>query len=263
MKIEARTALITGANGGIGQAIARALAKRGAKLVLTGRRAEALEGVAEETGARTIVVDLADRAALDRLIEQTLDVDVVVANAAVPASGRVLGMEVSEIDEALDVNLRGPILLARRLGAAMAERGSGQIVFVSSLSGKVGAPRSALYSATKFGMRGLAQGLRADLHGTGVGVSAIFPGFIRGAGMFAKSGAKLPSGVGTRSPEDVADAVVRAIERNLGEVDVAPLGLRLGSAFAGIAPELAAVASRWLGAARVAEDIARGQRRRE
>jgi uncharacterized protein len=188
---------------------------------------------------------------------------VLVANAAVPASGKVFRMEDAEIDEALDVNLRGPILLARRLGAAMLERGSGHVVFVSSLSGKVGAPRSALYSATKFGMRGFAQGLRADLHGSGVGVSAIFPGFIRDAGMFAKSGAKLPSGVGTKTPEDVANAVVRAIERNLGEVDVAPLGLRLGSAFAGLAPELAAVASRWLGAARVADEIARGQRRRE
>jgi short-subunit dehydrogenase len=260
MDLRGRTALITGANGGIGQAIARALAGRGAKLVLTGRRADALEEIAREVDARAIVVDLADRAALDRLIEQTLEVDVLVANAAVPASGKVFRMEVAEIDEALDVNLRGPILLARSLGAAMAERGAGHLILVSSLSGKVVAPRSALYSATKFGMRGFAQGLRADLHGTGVGVSAIFPGFIRDAGMFAKSGAKLPSGVGTKTPEDVADAVVRAIERNLGEVDVAPLGLRLGSAFAGLAPELAAVASRWLGAARVADDIARGQR---
>ena len=104
----------------------------------------------------------------------------------------------------------------------MAQRGRGHLVFISSLSGKAATPGSSVYSATKFGLRGFAQGLRGDLRGAGVGVSVVFPGFIRDAGMFAESGTELPAFVGTSTPEDVADGVLRAIERNRGEVDVAP-----------------------------------------
>jgi hypothetical protein len=86
------------------------------------------------------------------------------------------------------------------------------------------------------------------------------PGFIRGAGMFHDSGAKLPAYVGTKTPEDVAAAVVSAIERDRSEVDVAPLGLRLGTAVAGLAPEIAAIAQRRLGADKVSARIGDGQR---
>ena len=116
------------------------------------------------------------------------------------------------------------MVLARVLGERMVARRSGHIVFMSSLAGKVGTPRRSVYSATKFGLRGFAQSLREDLRPSGVGVSAIFPGFVRDAGMFHDTGTKLPPGVGTVSPEAVADAVVRAIERNRGEIDVAPVG---------------------------------------
>jgi short-subunit dehydrogenase len=102
--------------------------------------------------------------------------------------------------------------------------------------------------------------MRAELHGTGVGVSAVFPGFIRDAGMFADAGVKLPRGVGTRSPEDVAKAVVRAIEDNGGEVDVAPIALRFGSAFAGIAPEISATVTRKSGNDKIAYDLADGHK---
>jgi hypothetical protein len=91
-------------------------------------------------------------------------------------------------------------------------------------------------------------------------VSTIFPGFIRDAGMFAKSGAELPKGIGTRSPEEVAAAVVHAIERDIGELDVAPAGLRVGALVAGVAPTVSAGLQRWLGAGKIADDIARGQR---
>jgi short-subunit dehydrogenase len=136
----------------------------------------------------------------------------------------------------------------------MVARRSGHMVFMSSLAGKVGAPRSSVYSATKFGLRGFAQSLREDLRPSGVGVSAIFPGFVRDAGMFHDTGAKLPPGVGTVSPEAVADAVVRAIERNRGEVVVAPVGLRAGAMAAGLAPDLAAAVQRKLGGQRIAEE---------
>jgi short-subunit dehydrogenase len=94
----------------------------------------------------------------------------------------------------------------------------------------------------------------------GSGVSTIFPGFIRDAGMFAKSEVKLPRGVRTRSPEDVAKAVVRAIERDKAEIDVAPFGLRIGAAFAGLAPEISGQTSRRMGAGRIAAALAAAQR---
>jgi uncharacterized protein len=249
-----RTVLLTGATGGLGHAIARRLRAEGAPLTLSGRRTDVLEALAAETGGQSLAADLADRAAVDRLAEACADVDVLVANAGLGASGHALGLGVEEIDRALEVNLRAPMILARRLGERMATRGDGHIVFVSSLSGKVGTPGGAIYSATKFGLRGFAQGLRADLRSRGVGVSAIFPTFVSEAGMFVDSGVELPPGVGTVSPGQVATAVVRAIERNRGEIDVAPLHIRLGAIAAGVVPELAATVSRKLGSERVAGD---------
>ena len=123
---------------------------------------------------------------------------------------------------------------------------------ISSLSGKAAAPASSIYSAAKFGFRGFAHGARADLRGTGVGVSVIMPGFVRDAGMFADSGVKLPPGIGTSSPEQVASAVISAIERDRGEVTVAPFGLRIGANIAAVAPDLAAAGQRLMGGAKVA-----------
>jgi short-subunit dehydrogenase len=133
-------------------------------------------------------------------------------------------------------------------------------VFISSLAGKAAAPRSSIYSATKFGLRGFALGLREDLRSDGIGVSVVLPGFVREAGMFADSGASLPFGVGTRSPEQVARAVVSAIDRNRAEVAVAPLTMRIGASIGGVAPGLAAAVSRRMGSERIAADIAGGQR---
>ena len=151
-------------------------------------------------------------------------------------------------------------MLARRLAEGMAARDGGHIVFVSSLSGKVASGRGSLYAATKFGLRGFAHALREDLQPHGIGVSVVMPGFIRDAGMFHDSGTRLPSWVGTKTPEDVAHAVVAAIERNRIEVDVAPLGLRAGAAFAGLAPGLSATLQRRLGGAAISERMAEGQR---
>jgi short-subunit dehydrogenase len=247
VELGGRTVLVTGASGGLGQAIAERLAAEGAAVLLSGRRRDALEPLAERIGGRVLVADLADRAEAERLAGEAGPVDVLVANAALPGSGRLETYDVDAIDRVLDVNLRAPIVLARALLPAMLSRGAGHLVFMSSLSGKAATLGQSLYSATKFGLRGFATSLRADLHGTGVGVSTIFPGFIREAGMFHDAGVKLPPGVGTRSPGEVADAVVRAIERNKGNVDVAPVSLRLGSAIAGLAPELASTFARRTG----------------
>jgi uncharacterized protein len=254
MKISGSTVLLTGASGGLGQAFARALHSRGARLILTGRRSEILAPLAAELDARTLAVDLGDRGAVDRLVEDAGAVDILVA------SGRLEGFSQEEIDRALEVNLRAPIALTRALMPGMVSRGSGHLVYISSLSGKAATVGTTVYAATKFGLRGFAGALRADLRTSGVGVSAVFPGFIRDAGMFAEAEVELPPGVGTRSPEDVARAVVVAIEENRGEIDVAPLQMRVSAKFAGLAPETAAALARRLGGDRVAADMETGQR---
>jgi short-subunit dehydrogenase len=252
--------LVTGATGGIGQAIARAFASRGATLLLTGRRSDVLEPLASETGGRAFTCDLACRADVERLIVEVGEVDVLVANAAVPAAGSLLEYDQDGIDTALEINLRAPIALARALAPHMVDRGCGHLVFISSLQGKAATPNSSLYVATKFGLRGFAHALREDLRGAGVGVSVVMPGFIRDAGMFADSGVRLPIGVGTRTPAQVAAGVIRAIEQDRAEVDVAPLPLRIGATLAGVAPELSAAVSRRLGSHDIAAAVASGHR---
>jgi uncharacterized protein len=260
MRIEGTRVLLTGATGGLGQAIARALRAKGGELILTGRRLDVLEPLASELSARALAVDLSDAGEVDRLLAESGDIDILVANAALPGSGMLDSFTVQEIDRALEVNLRAPIVMAHALAPPMVERGRGHLLFMSSLSGKTGTAGSSIYNASKFGLRGFAMAMRAELHGKGVGVSAVFPGFIREAGMFAEAQVKLPRGVGTRSPEDVAKATVEAIERNRGEVDVAPMSLRLGSAFSGIAPELAATVTRKTGSDRIAHQLADSHR---
>lgn len=264
LELAGSSALLTGATGGIGDAIARALAARGVRLLVSGRREGELTRLAGEVGATAVVCDLSARADIDRLASTALDagVDVLVANAAHPATGMLAALTQEEIDLILDVNLRAPIELARVLAPAMADRGRGHVVFISSLSGKSAQPASSLYSATKFGLRGFGLALREDLRGTGVGVSVVAPGFIRDSGMFAKTGVKLPPGVGTRTPQDVAAAVIRAIEGNRAEIDVAPFGLRIGSAVASVAPGPAGWVSSKLGSSRIATEMDAGHRRR-
>ncbi|TDD90755.1 SDR family NAD(P)-dependent oxidoreductase [Actinomadura rubrisoli] len=260
MDLRGANVLLTGATGGIGRALAAALAARGGRVVLTGRRAEVLEPLAERVGGRAVAADLADRDAVEALLDEAGDVDVVVANAALPASGLLSDYSVTEIDRALDVNLRAPIVMAKLAGERMADRGRGHLVFVSSLAGKTASGNASLYNATKFGMRGFALALREDLRPHGVGVSTVFPGFIRDAGMFADAGITLPRGVGTRSPGDVAQGTIRAIEKNLAEVDVAPLGLRLGALIGGVAPVLSAAVQRRAGGHTISSGLADGQR---
>jgi short-subunit dehydrogenase len=243
MELQAARVLLTGATGGLGEAIARALAGKGAHLVLSGRRAEPLSALADELGAETVVCDLADRGQVERLAAEAGAVDVLVANAGLPGSGTLNKLEPDEIDRVLEVNLRAPIMLARLLTPGMVERGRGQLVFVASFAGKVvSAGESSVYTATKFGLRGFAHVLRAQMKRTKVGVSLVTPGPIRDAGMFARGEQRMPPLVGTSSPDDVAKAVVKAIERDLAELDVASLPLRMFSKLSALAPT--AVANR-------------------
>jgi short-subunit dehydrogenase len=252
--------LLTGASGGIGHAIANAVADRGGRLIVTGRRGDVLDELIAKYGGRAVIVDLAEREDVERLAREVGEVDILIANAGLPASGALDSFTVNEIDRALDVNLRAPMMLARQLAPAMVAKRCGHLLFVSSLYGKAASAGTAVYSATKYGLRGFAAALRQDLHGAGVGVSVVFPGVIRDAGMFADAKVDLPRGVGTSSPDEVADAVVAAIEKNRGEVDVAPLPVRLVSTAAGLAPELVAGVQRRLGADKVTAKVAEGQR---
>jgi short-subunit dehydrogenase len=259
MSLVSGTVLVTGATGGIGQAIVEAFAARGAQLILSGRRADVLEPLAARIGGHAVVCDLAERTAVERLAQAAADADVLIANAALPASGVFTELTQDQIDQMIEINLRAPVALARALAPGMIERGRGHIVFISSLAGKAASPATSIYSATKFGLRGFALGLRQDLRPFGVGVSVVLPGFIRDAGMFADAAVQLPSYVGTRSPHDVAAAVIRAVQRNRGELEVAPAVLRLAAGFAGVAPELAGTVSRKLGGDSIAAHLAAGQ----
>lgn len=253
-------ALVTGATGGLGNTIARALHDRGAELVLTGRRTGVLEPLAAELGATAVTADLASAADVERLLDEAGTIDVLVLNAALPGSGPVLEYTPEQIERAVAVNILAPALMARRFAQEMAQRHRGRIVFIGSLSGKAATIGTGIYSMTKFAVRGLAHGLRQDLHGTGVGVSIVQPGFVRDAGMFADTGLTPPPGAGTVTPDQVARAVVSCIERDRAEINVAPPTLRLASHLSGLAPGLAATLGRRLGTEKHAAEFGERQR---
>lgn len=263
MELAGRRALLTGATGGLGRAIAAALAERGATLVLSGRSAEALDAMAAElpgSGHETVPTDLAEAGAAEKLAAAAGEVDVLVANAGLPGTGRLPDFSADELTGALRVNLEAPMLLARALEPGMLARGSGHMVFVSSLSGKSATPLSSVYNATKFGLRGFALGLRADLNPLGIGVSIVSPGTIREAGMYADSGAPPITGLGTGSPKQVAAAVLKAIEQNKVEVTVAPVQQRLLAHFALTSPGIAVKIASGGAGQKAAAEVAAGQK---
>ena len=145
MDLGGKTVLLTGATGGLGIAIADALADRGARLVLSSRKPDLLaELVSRLPGDvhRSVVCDLAEEGAALRLMAEAGDVDVLVTNAALPASGRLDGFSQEEIGRALRVNLEAPVRMTRELVPRLVERGSGQLVFLSSISGKAATARN-------------------------------------------------------------------------------------------------------------------------
>ncbi len=264
MRIAGTRALLTGATGGLGTAIARALAERGATLVLSSRKGEELERLTASlpgAGHEAVVADLAADAAGERLAADATaggPVDVFVANAGLPGSGRLEDLSAEEVTRVLRVNLEAPVRATRALLPPMLERGAGHFVYISSLSGKVPSPRSAMYSGTKFGLRGFTLALRQDLRGSGVGASLVAPGFVSDAGMFADAGIEAPAEMGTSTSAEVGDAVARAIERNRAEILVAPVRGRLAAGFGSHFPGAAAIAQRGRGE-RLAEKLARNQ----
>jgi short-subunit dehydrogenase len=242
-----KNVLLTGASRGLGPFIAQALAQHGAHLALTARSLDAVRATAEAlrpTGSRTAVfaADLAlpaQRAALVAAATEALGpIDVLVNNAGLETEGAFLETEWGLIRETIEVNLLAPIELTRLVLPHMLARGAGHIVNVASIGGKSGVAYDAAYCGTKAGLAEWARGLRLELAGNGVHVATVFPGYVTGVGMFAKFGVQAPWLVGSCTPEQVARAVVRAIEERRVEVIVNSRPMRPWFALAELFPTL-------------------------
>jgi short-subunit dehydrogenase len=207
-------ALVAGASEGIGAAFTTALAERGLDLVLVARRPEPLTILADRLPVRTLTVaaDLATTAGLAAVEEATRDLEVglVVVNAAYSPIGRLIDQDPAQTQRALDLNCRAPLVLAHRHLPAMAARGRGGLIIMSSLAGLQGTPSLATYAATKAFGAVLAEGLWAELRGSGVDVLACVAGAVATPGLDATMSRPAP---GTLLPERVAEAALRALGR--------------------------------------------------
>jgi short-subunit dehydrogenase len=244
-------ALVTGGSRGLGPYIARALAGQGADVTLTARSADSLREVAEELAGKaarvhSIAADICDDEARRQLVEQAEaamgPIDILVNNAGIELIASYTDLPPDRIQAMIDTNLVAPLMLSRLVLERMIERGRGHVVMMSSLGGKKGSPYSATYAATKAGLIAWTSGLRAELQGTGVGASVICPGFVSEVGMFAVRSQKASRVLGTSTPEAVARAVLRAIQRDVTEIIVNPGPVRLGLVFEQLSPGFA----RWL-----------------
>jgi short-subunit dehydrogenase len=224
MQLAGAVALITGASSGIGAATAIALAQAGTRLILTGRDQDRLAAVAARTRGLALAADLAEPDGPDRLIESALaqagQIDLLISNAGAGWAGPIGDLPGSKATELLTLNLLAPIQLARLVAPGMAERGSGRLIFVSSIAGMTGVRHEAVYAATKAGLNYLAESLGYELAGTGAGVSVVLPGvvdtpFFRRRGR--PYGRRLPAPI---PPERVAQAIVTAAQRDLDVVYV-------------------------------------------
>lgn len=247
-QLTGRNALVTGASGGIGAEIARRLAGAGMNLALSGRREDALAQVAVEVSDRgvrcvTVPADLADREQLRGLlarVEQELGpLDVLINNAGIENVSSFASCSEQELSQMIDVNLTAPMLLARQALPGMLQRGAGHVVFISSLAGKSGPAYNGPYAATKAGLVALTQSLRAEHAGGPVGFSVVCPGFTAGEGMYqrmADDGHTSNRLLGETSTRKVAEAVVRAIRDDVGEIVESGAPVRPLLALSQIAP---------------------------
>ena len=183
MDFKDKTVWITGASSGIGAALAREWASRGAHLVLSGRDEARLGEVAEDCGETLILpFDVRDDAALAEATQKAIDwkggVDFAVANAGVSQRSQALKTDMQVYRDIIEIDLTAQIAFAQSLIGHMADRGSGGLAFISSIAGKVGVPMRTAYSAAKFGLAGYADALRAELSQKGVSVHVIYPGSI-------------------------------------------------------------------------------------
>jgi 3-oxoacyl-[acyl-carrier protein] reductase len=218
--LSGKSALVTGASGGIGGAIARALHACGASVALSGTRQDALEALAGELGSRTAVLpcDLADPeavAALPGQVEAALgQLDILINNAGLTRDNLAMRMKDEEWDQVIAVNLTSAFRLARASLRGMMKRRWGRIIGITSIVGTTGNPGQANYAASKAGMVGMSKALAQEVASRGITVNCIAPGFIETAMTAAldeSQRAKLLAAVPARrlgSPQDVAVCAV-------------------------------------------------------
>ena len=223
-RIEGKTAIVTGATAGIGQACADALAVMGVRLVLTGRREERLASVAAEVSGRapdvhTYVLDVRDRDGIEAFVtwlgDHDLQPDILVNNAGLARGlDRVQEGSHEDWDEMIDTNVKGLLNMTRAILPGMVERDAGHVVNIGSIAGRIVYPMGNVYNATKFAVRALTQAMNIDLVGTRVRASSVDPGLVetefsvvrfRGDSDRAEA---VYRGVDALHPEDIADAVV-------------------------------------------------------
>jgi NAD(P)-dependent dehydrogenase (short-subunit alcohol dehydrogenase family) len=182
VRLDGKVAVISGGGTGIGAATARLFADEGAKVVVTGRRPEPLVAVAEASGGLAVPGDVADPEHPDEVVRRATEafggVDVVVANAAGGHPGAVGDLDDAGWQRTLDVNLTGPMRLARAAIPSMLERGGGSIVLVSSVNGLFAATDSVSYGTSKTALLGLTRSLAIDYGPRGIRANAVCPGWV-------------------------------------------------------------------------------------
>jgi len=261
MDLRSRLAVVTGAASGIGRATSLELARRGARLALldidaVGVRATVDDVAALGGEARAHVVDMADADAVaaiaERIVREQGDVDLLVNNAGIAVAAPFARTTEDDWDRLFAVNVRGPLRLARALMPSMIHRKNGQIVFVASLAGLIGAPGLVAYTTTKFALVGLAEALRLELEETGVGITVVCPGFVRtnfakatryDASPLARFLDDAPAWYGLRK-EHVARALVDAALARKPLVVLGPE--KMGWWLKRLAPEAAFAVTRWV-----------------
>ncbi|PTQ08572.1 beta-ketoacyl-ACP reductase [Sphingomonas oleivorans] len=181
------TALVTGASGGIGSAIARALSAQGARVALSGTREEALRKVAEEIGGDVVILpcDLSDPAAVDGLVPRAVEalgkLDILVNNAGVTRDNLAMRMKDEEWDQVISVNLEAAFRLVRAAAKPMMKARFGRVVSITSVVGTTGNPGQANYAASKAGLVGMSKALAQELASRNITVNCVAPGFIASA----------------------------------------------------------------------------------
>jgi short-subunit dehydrogenase len=254
-QLKGRRALVTGGSRGLGVYIARSLAREGVDLVLVARDSAKLDAVAKECRAlgadvQLIGADVCRAEDRRRILDEAGDLDILVNNAGVETTQRLVDQSEDAVRSQIETNLVAPIELTRQVLPRMLERGRGVVVNVSSMSGKGATPYNSVYAATKHGLVGLSSSLDMELHGTGVHVGVVCPGFVADAGMWADTGQTAPAAMREVRPERVADAVL-AVIRGRVEVLVTPSPMRPLLALRALAPSIEGPMLRALGIAKV------------